>query len=87
MKTKELEIPKGVKARCKFRVTKVVREANQDHVFMDTQYSEHEDEDTKFAEATPSGCLNVLLTNPKLISQFSPGQVYYLDLTPVPVGV
>lgn len=38
-------------------------------------------EDQRFAKATPSGTLEMLVDNPS--AQFEPGQDYYLDFTPV----
>jgi len=40
-------------------------------------------EDNSFAKWTPSGVLELNITNPALIGQFKPGDSYYLDFTKV----
>lgn len=40
-------------------------------------------EDNSFAKWTPSGVLEMSITNPALIGQFKPGDAYYLDFTKV----
>jgi hypothetical protein len=37
------------------------------------------DEDNTFAKFTPSGSLELTITNPDLIGKFNPGDTYYLD--------
>ena len=72
------------KARCKFRVASVTTDAASQHVVkMHTLYDENDPEDTRFSEATPWGSMEFGLTNPRLMGQFQPGQVYYVDLIPV----
>lgn len=41
-------------------------------------------ENSKFWEASPSGKLEMNVTNPAAIEQFTVGQEYYLDFIPVP---
>lgn len=40
-----------------------------------------ESEDNTFARYTPSGSVNLTITNPDLIGKFKPGQKFYLDFT------
>lgn len=45
------------------------------------------DEDNTYAKFTPSGSLELTITNPALLNQFQPGETYYLDFTlaaPIP---
>lgn len=44
------------------------------------------DEDNTYAKYSPSAELAITITNPALIGQFKPGEVYYVDFTPVPVA-
>ena len=39
-------------------------------------------EDNSFARWTPSGKLEISITNPELIGQIKEGQAFYLDFTP-----
>ena len=72
-----------MKARCKFRVGSVESSDGQDMVKLHTLYDETDAEDTKFAEATPWGSMEMGISNPNLVGHFEPGQVYYVDLIPV----
>jgi len=38
-------------------------------------------EDNSFAKWTPSGSLEMTITNPAVLSQLVPGDAYYLDFT------
>lgn len=40
-------------------------------------------EDKSFSEATPTGELQITVTNQDVIGTFKPGSAYYLDLIPV----
>jgi hypothetical protein len=40
------------------------------------------DEDNTYAKFSPSGSLELFVTNPALQGQFKPGQKYYLDFSP-----
>ena len=73
----------GVKARCKFRVRAVVLDAYGEEIELHTEYDKDDSEDTKFSAATPNGSLKFNLSNPNLLGTFKPGQIYYVDLTPV----
>ena len=72
-----------VKARCKFKVRTVVLNTYGEEIELCTEYDENDPEDTKFSTATPSGILKFNLSNPNLLDTFKPGQIYYIDLTPV----
>ncbi len=41
-------------------------------------------ENQRFHRYTPSGKLEMVVTNPAVIESFQLGQSYYLDFTPVP---
>jgi hypothetical protein len=41
-------------------------------------------ENTSFWEATPSGELTMVITNPAAALQFVPGRCYYLDVSEAP---
>ena len=41
-------------------------------------------EDNTFAQATPSGTLELCIDNPKAQGQLKPGMKFYVDLTPAP---
>lgn len=45
-----------------------------------TQGSE---ENKIFWDYTPSGIINLFITNPNAVNQFEPGKEYYVDFTPV----
>ena len=72
-----------MKARCKFRVSKVDPIWDGEMITLHTQYDPEDPEDTKFSAATPSGNMEFHLSNPNLVGTFQVGQVYYVDLTPI----
>jgi len=41
-----------------------------------------ESEDNSFARWTPTGSMQMTITNPSLFGVFQPGQKFYVDLTP-----
>lgn len=43
-------------------------------------------EDQRFSKFTPTGRFEAHVTNPAALAQFTLGQFYYLDITPVPAG-
>jgi hypothetical protein len=45
-------------------------------------HSSESQEDQSFSAATPSGTLEITVTNPAVHGQFQPGQFFYLDLIP-----
>lgn len=76
--------------RAKFRVHRVEKQ----HTTDGTQYAEHvvagpvfpnddpEAENTKFWAATPSGQLDLYLSNPDVYGVLKQGKCFYLDFTP-----
>ncbi len=44
-------------------------------------------EDNSFASATPSGHMQLTITNPDVRGFFKPGKKYYVDITEVPSDV
>ncbi len=42
------------------------------------------DEDNTFAKYSPSGSFKLTIANPELLGKYRPGQVYYVDFSPVP---
>jgi hypothetical protein len=77
-----------MKVRCKFVCESVTKQKhwNKPGEFLyDAKFSAvmgNSEENKKFWEASPSGCLNV---NSVLPDAFEPGQEYYLDITPAPI--
>jgi hypothetical protein len=41
-------------------------------------------EDRRFAQSTPTGTLEIFVTNPKVEEFFAPGEAYYLEFEKVP---
>lgn len=41
-------------------------------------------EDQRFEKATPSGSLEMTVTNPAALDQLALGETFYVDFTPVP---
>ena len=68
--------------RCKFRVIENKRQQGSDVVTLCPEYSESP-EDRTFSATTPSGKLEINVTNRAVIGKFMPGDFYFLDLTPV----
>jgi hypothetical protein len=72
-----------MKTRCKFRVESVTKFAgNWEQVKLTASYDKASPEDVSFSAATPTGDLNITVTNPAVIGTFTPGASYYLDLVP-----
>ena len=70
-----------MKARGKMQVKKVSRTMyGGDEVEMSCAYDPENPEDKAFSEATPSGNMNVRITNPALVGTFEPGEFYYIEL-------
>ena len=40
-------------------------------------------EDNSYSEATPTGSIKLTITNKALHGQFNPGELYYVNFTPV----
>lgn len=43
-----------------------------------------ESEDNTYARYTPSGSIDLTITNPNLIGKFRPGQTFYVDFSEAP---
>lgn len=41
------------------------------------------DEDNTYAKFSPSGTIELTVANPALLGKFNPGEMYYIDFTPV----
>ena len=39
----------------------------------------------RFHEATPSGSLELIVTNKELVDTYGAGEFFYMDLSPIPV--
>lgn len=72
--------------RAKFEVTSIERfswNENQILIKMQPRYDEAIPENRRFEEATPSGNLDMHVSNPAAIEVFKLGKTFYLDFTPV----
>jgi len=49
-----------------------------------TQYDDTIPEDKKFCEATPSGSMEMSISNPAALAQLELGRAYYVDFNMVP---
>lgn len=74
--------------RAKMKITSVTRlEYGAEQVCMVAVYREGGygedglDEDNTFAKFTPSGKLELTITNPALYGKLNPGEKYYIDFT------
>lgn len=67
--------------RCKFRCTQAEKQDYGIAVSLTAEYSESK-EDNQFSEATPSGALNMIVSNPAVDRFFEVGKSYYLDISP-----
>ena len=70
-------------ARGKMKVASVTLDGYAETVKFNCLYDASDPEDTKFSKATPSGEMTLQISNPNLAGKFSPGQSFYVDLTPV----
>lgn len=71
--------------RAKFTVESVNHLSGGDrHIKMSARYSDSP-EDNQFAVATPSGSLEMYVSNPAARDFLEPGKQYYLDFSPADV--
>jgi hypothetical protein len=71
--------------RGKFVVDHVTRwRGNHAQVVLDARYDSKLPEDQRFAEATPSGKIEISVTVPAVIEAFQVGKVFYVDFTEAP---
>ncbi len=72
--------------RAKFQVTEVTSFGNQygsaKRIKLEPRYDETIPEDQRFAQATPSGHLEMHVNNPAAADLFQLDAVFYLDFTP-----
>lgn len=67
--------------RAKFRVLSVTQYDHSEDVALTALYS-GTPEDNQFAEATPSGKLEMMISAAGARGYFVPGRAYYLDFSP-----
>lgn len=68
---------------CKFRCASVTHfQHPSQEVHLRAEYDETLDEDRRFAKASPSGEMKIFISNPAIEGFFTPGQAYYLTITP-----
>lgn len=78
-----------MRMRAKFRVQKVGKTEHSEELTMvpvgaNSYDKDGKNEDNDFARYTPSGKLEMSVTNPELAGTIAPGQEFYVDFTPVP---
>ena len=66
--------------RAKMEVDFVQKFTWGEQVSFSCKYSDNP-EDNSFAQATPTGHMNITVSNPAVLGFFAPGQKFYLDLT------
>lgn len=71
------------KVRAKFMVQFVQDYGTWQKVALSAQYSSSK-EDNQFAAATPSGTLEMTISNPAVFGFLKPGKQYYLEFTEAP---
>jgi hypothetical protein len=84
-----------MKSRCKFYVAKVAtigwlgmnqqtpEPPRHEVITLHAVYGGLSEEDRSFAESTPSGQLEITVTNPAVVGMFKPGDEFYIDIIPV----
>jgi hypothetical protein len=58
--------------------------AGSTEVVLAPQYDTSIPEDQRFAKATPSGEIRMLIDNPAAVEYLKPGEAFYVDFTAVP---
>jgi hypothetical protein len=67
--------------RAKFTVSSVTDHGGDGRTIkLHPQYDESIPEDQRFHQYTPTGSLEMYVTNPAVIAELTPGRVYYIDL-------
>jgi hypothetical protein len=74
--------------RAKMRINRIEQFAQSEILHFTAVYagsypSDGTDENNTFAKFTPSADIKMQITNPALLGQFKPDEVYYVDFTPV----
>ena len=73
-----------MKTVCLFEVTEITRRKwGGDHVKFEARYEDGSDRDQSFAEATPTGGMEINVTNPNVVGVFEPGMKVYVHIEPV----
>ena len=73
--------------RGKFKVTKVAAldwSTTAKEITLGAYYDNSIEEDRKYAQATPSGQITMLVDNPPAAEQLALGKFFYVDFTEVP---
>jgi hypothetical protein len=76
--------------RGKFKVTKVAKldwSTTAVEVTLSAYYDSSIPEDVRYAKATPSGSITMLIDNPFASDQLLLGKYFYVDFEPVPEAV
>ena len=73
-----------MKIRAKMEIQSVLNEHNCDTVKWNAVYGGTTNaEDNSYASATPSGKIELCITNRNVMGQLKPGTKYYVDFTPI----
>lgn len=75
--------------RAKFKCQSVTRTKSGTKEYQEVKLSavyggDKNSEDNQFSEATPSGTLIMVISNPAVLGFFEPDKNYYLDITTAP---
>lgn len=71
--------------RGKFRVTKIAETLwGQKEVTLSPEYDTSIEEDRRYAKATPSGTITMMIDNPPAVDYLKLGEFFYVDFTAVP---
>jgi hypothetical protein len=71
--------------RAKMAIQTITKDAWNEIVEMSAVYGgSTNDEDNSFAKTTPSGTVKLQIANKELHGAYKPGDVFYVDFTPVP---
>ena len=70
-------------SRCKFIVGSVTHFDEEHRQIKMYPVAGGSEENRKFWEYTPSGLLDLSISNPNALKGITPGQEFYIDLTPV----
>ena len=72
--------------RAKFEVTQITSHSWSDRhrtIILQPRYDDTIPEDRRFQEATPSGTLEMMVTNPAALAELTLGREFYLDFVPI----
>lgn len=67
--------------RAKFYVTSVTDYGHSKQATLSAQYSSGKPEDNEFAAATPSGKIEITISNPAAMDYLKVGKKYYVDFS------